>query len=535
VGTVGSSEALLQLLFPVLGDVRVDEVEVVGGQVRVQARTCAESVACPRCATPSARVHSRYDRSIADLGVGGREMSIRLRVRRFRCIETVCSRKVFAEQVPGLAERYQRRTTPLTWLLSRIGLALGGRAGARMTGHVSAGSSRSTLLRLVRKLPVPEPGELPAIGVDDFATRKGHVYGTVIVDMATRKPVDLVDDRTSETLAAWLAGHPEVRVICRDRGGAYAEGARKGAPEAIQVADRWHLFHNLTKAVDKAIRGHRQCLVDPVTEPEQRPQPLPPQAATAAEPGLREDNTRSRHRQVHALLAEDVSINAISKKLTLDRKTVRRYARAETADELLTASTTRRKNLDDHVPYLLQRWEQGCSNSATLYAEITERGYKGSARAVRRLMGTWRAASSPQAAIAAATPAPKPRDVAATMMRPVAKRSDEENATLDRMLHRCETLRQINQLVSDFAGMARERHGHHLDTWITEANASGITQLQGFADGLLKDYDAVRNGLTLEWSSGAVEGNVNRIKMIKRTMFGRANFDLLRRRVLLAE
>lgn len=125
----------------------------------------------------------------------------------------------------------------------------------------------------------------------------------------------------------------------------------RARPRRSEVADRWHLFHNLTKAVDKAIRGHRQCLVDPVSEPEQRPQPLPPQAATAAEPGLREDNTRSRHRQVHALLAEDVSINAISKKLTLDRKTVRRYARAETADELLTASTTRRKNLDDHVPW----------------------------------------------------------------------------------------------------------------------------------------------------------------------------------------
>jgi transposase len=351
---------------------------------------------------------------------------------------------------------------------------------------------------------------LPVIGVDDFAIRKGHVYGTVIIDMATHRPVDLLEDREVKTLAAWLAKHPEVRVVCRDRGGAYADAARKSAPEAIQVADRWHLFHTLTNAVDKAIRPHRRCLVDPVEEPADELRPLPKEA-TRAPHGLREDNTRARHREVHALVAEGVSLRAISMKLGLDRKTVRRYACAQTADELLTVDSGRRKKLDEHVSYLLQRWEQGCSNAETLFIELTERGYKGSARSVRRLMETWRAVVSPQAAITAAQRPPKPRDIAATMMRPIAKRSDDENAQLQRILDRCDTLAQIDKLVSDFAGMARERHGHHLDTWIAAAADSGITQLQGFADGLLKDYDAVRNGLTLEWSSGAVEGNVNRI------------------------
>ncbi|MFI5782598.1 ISL3 family transposase [Nocardia sp. NPDC051570] len=505
------------------------------GGIRLRASTCSEAVRCPRCSTPSRRVHSRYDRTVAERAITGRELSIRLRVRRFRCIESRCEQKIFAEQVPDLAERYQRRTNPLTTLLGRIGLALGGRAGARMTGHVATRSSRSTLLRLVRKLPVPEPGVLPVIGVDDFATRKGHVYGTVIIDMASHRPVDVLEDREVATFAAWLEQHPEVEVICRDRGGAYAEAARQSATGAIQVADRWHLLHNLTKAVDYAIRPHRRCLADPVEQPVDQRNPLPPTQTTHAPQGLREENTRTRHREVHALVEQGVSIRAISTKLNLDRKTVRRYACAQTADALLTVDTGRRKKLDDHVPYLLQRWEQGCTNAETLYTELTGRGYKGSARSVRRLLETWRAATSPQAAIAAAVRPPKPRDIAATMMRPIAKRSDDENAQLQRIVDRCDTLKQIDRLVSDFAGMARERHGRHLDTWIATAADSGIAQLEAFADGLTKDYDAVRNGLSMDWSSGPVEGNVNRIKMIKRMMYGRANFDLLRRRILLAD
>lgn len=224
---------------------------------------------------------------------------------------------------------------------------------------------------------------------------------------------------------------------------------------------------------------------------------------------MREHNTRARHREVHALVAEGVSLRAIALKLDLDRKTVRRYACAQTADELLTADTGRRKKLDEHIPYLLQRWEQGCTNPETLHPELTGRGYKGSARAVRRLLETWRA-TSPQAAITAAKRPPTPRTITAIMMRPIADRSDDENAQLKRILERCDTLKRINELVSDFAGMARERHGRHLDTWIAAANDSGIAQIEAFADGLTKDYDAVRNGLTLDWSSGAVEGNVNR-------------------------
>lgn len=227
-------------------------------------------------------------------------------------------------------------------------------------------------------------------------------------------------------------GFAGIRVVCRDRGSAYAEGARQGAPQAIQVADRWHLLHNLTSAVDRVVRSHRKCLRQPA-EPASATRPVapgPPLERISQTSQVREQNTRGRHAEIHTLLGDGVGITRIIQMLNLDRKTVRRYARAAEPEQLLT--------------------------------EVGRRG-------------------------------------------------------------------------SDFAGMTRHRQGRHLDTWIAQATSSGIPAIAGFADGLLEDYDAVRNGLTLEHSSGAVEGHVNRIKMIKRTMYGRANFDLLRRRVLLAD
>lgn len=227
-----------------------------------------------------------------------------------------------------------------------------------------------------------------------------------------------------------------------------------------------------------------------------------------------------------------IGTTAIGKSLNIDAKTVRRYAQAATADELLTELARRDRELDAHTAYLAQRWQEGCINAAWLAKELCERGYRGSERSVRRLLHTWRASTTPPTAIPTTTP--KPRQVTGWIIRPAADRTEEEQADLARILDRCQTLRTVDQLVSDFAGMLRQRQGQHLDAWIAQAQTSEITQMTGFAEGLLKDYDAVRNGLTLTWSSGAVEGAVGKLKSIKRQMFGRANFDLLRRRVLLS-
>jgi transposase len=531
------------VLLPHLAGVEVEAVSLAGGSVRIEARAKAPSAACPACGTASRRVHSRDARRLLATAISGCEVVITLVVRRFLCRAEGCPKATFAEQVEGLTSRHARRTPGVNAVLEAVALALGGRAGARLTGRLAAAVSRMTLIRLVRAMPDPVIGASPRVlGVDEFALRKGRNYGTLLVDVETRRPVDILAERSAESFAAWLKDHPGTELICRDRGGCYADGGARGAPDALQVADRWHLWHNLGEAVERAVARHREHLAAAVPPQDQAPavmilpEPEPEPAAPAGPHGGRlAGRTRDRHAAVHRMMAEGRSYRVIAAELGLARNTVRRFARAATADELLVNDWTAAKGsaLDEHEPYLRERWDAGCTNAAQLWDELRDRGYPGGKSHVRHYLARFRGTTvKPPPALVP----PRPKAVTAWIMANPGKLGDGDRTALDAILAASPELTAVAESVRAFAViMTGLRGGTDLEDWMATATGTGEPGLCSFVTGLRADYDAVVNGLSLPWSSGAVEGHVNRIKMLKRQMYGRARPDLLRRRILLAD
>ncbi|MGW5434732.1 ISL3 family transposase [Streptomyces sp. NPDC004059] len=465
-------------------------------------------------------------------------MLIELRVRRFRCGERACERATFAEQVDGLTFRHGRRSAGLQAVLEHVAVMLADRAGARLSQTLTAAVSRSTLLRLIRRLAEPETTTPRVLGVDEFALRKGHHYGTILIDIETRQPIDLLPDRTTSTVARWLADHPGVEVICRDRSAAYAEAGRIGAPEAVHVADRWHIWSNLAEAVEKTVVQHRALLRAPhdsaavqVAEAMETLEPEPDSPSGPRTAGRLSDRVREQHAAVHALLDKGVGLRAIGRELGLARNTVRRLAHAASADKLLVGRWTGRTSiLDPHKPYLHQRWAEGCTIARRLFEEVRERGYTGGESVVKKYVARLRDAFP----LDPPRKAPSVRDVTSWLTCHPDRLTDDQAQRLEEILSRCSALDRTAGHVRAFVELMNNRKGRDLDQWITSVQADDLPALHTFVTGLDQDLDAVVAGLSLRYSSGAVEGHNNKIKMLKRQMFGRANFDLLRKRVLLA-
>jgi transposase len=525
----------------------------------VSSRRCA--VECPDCQQLARRVHSRYQRRLADRPWNGIRVRLQLHAHRWFCDRPECSRRIFTERFPGLTRRYAYRTEAQTQTLQLIAYALGGEAGARLARDVGMPASPDTLLRQLRRRG-PFTGRAPRVlGVDDWAFLKGQRYGTVLVDLEGGEAVDLLPDRAAETLAAWLKEHPGAEVISRDRATSYAEGARQGAPDAIQVADRFHLLKNLTDALGEVLgREHaalRKAAQDPAPDPaaagcrreaaasidEEPAVPAPPpKVPDRRSRRERERSAHSRERRLARyeetirLRGEGLSARQIARRLGISATTVNKDLAAGAFPERKSAAP-KTSPVEPYAAYLRQRWEEGCHNAKQLWRELREQGFTGGFVSVWRFTRGWH--DNPADASLGAAPArdpsvpahPAPRSVVWWLLCP-KKRTEAQTAFVERLEQENSKIRLAHELVAEFFGLVRERKPEGLADWMARAEASKLPDLVGFCRGVRRDWEAVVAGLTMEWSNGPVEGQVNRLKLIKRQMYGRASFALLRARVL---
>jgi transposase len=637
-------------LFLLPEGIALEEVSATATSVTVQMACWHLHAACPQCQSVSMRMHGHYTRTVADLPCAGRRVILHLRVRKFVCATPTCPQRIFTERLTTFVQSYARMTNRLREALVALGMVTGGESGERLAPQLGMCVSAPTLLRRMRQAALPPPQPVYQVGVDDWAWRKGQTYGTILVDLQRHCPIDVLPDRTAATTEAWLRGHPEVELVSRDRSYEYAAAARAGAPQARQVADRFHLLKNLREtlqhmlerkqsvlpevpteercqAIPAKARGHP---TDPVSrsggESEQRyrqmtgqPRLRPDRQATVTEyRRMRREARYARYETVRALFEQGMSLRAIARRLGLSLRTVTRFVRAETFPELVSHPLRPRGSildpykayvrqrcqegcwngtqlyaeiqaqgfigsqpllrlflaevrkqqpavlevhqnprkvsiLDPYKPYLLQRWQQGCWNGIQLYEEIRTLGFAGSQPTVRDFLADVR--QKQHLVGEAATlqwdathdcmilPSELPPKRTVTHRMSPAQASWLVFLPTERLSNRQREQRaQVRcchpevdvtcTLVSELVGIVKQRQAEALEDWLTRAAQSQIPELQRFAAGVRRDEAAVRAACAIDASNGQVEGQVARLKLLKRQMYGRANLDLLRLRVL---
>ena len=561
-----SLSTLLAILLPAVADLHVDtlEFDAAAPALSLTVTSIQSDPRCPQCSQAATRVHSRYGRTLADLPWADLPVRLQLQVRKFFCDTRDCSRRIFTERLPSVVAPWARRTMRLAARQRHTGLAVGGAAGARLNTHLAQPASRNTVLALIRSTPEADHPTPRVLGVDDWSQRKGHSYRTILVDLERHQPIELLPDREAASLIEWLAAHPGVEIICRDRAGAYAEGATKGAPTALQVADRFHLLQNLHATLTRVLEQHAAAL-KPQTTPDEstppaapeppadaRPQsaapvravpPAPPSARDQAQAQQRRARRLARYEQVCQLRQAGYSGRAIAEQVGLNRTTVQKYLAAPIFPEL-QPRPSRSSVLDPFKPYILQRWNDGCHTGTTIWREVEEQGYRGKRstvysyisrlRRAQGLPGKRRTGVIDGTLVDAAQRPATPRSVAWAVLRRPEKREQSDQQCIAEVCQRDPVVAEAVALTEGFARLVRERRADQLDGWLEQASGSGAVPFRNFAASLRRDYAAVRAGMSLSWSSGPVEGHINRLKMIKRSMFGRAKLDLLRQRVLYA-
>jgi transposase len=536
-------------------DLEAWHVDDAAAEITLHVTSTQACGLCPLCHIQTPRVHSRYTRTLADLPWGTYAVRLQLRVRKFFCDNPTCPRQIFTERLPAVAAPWARRTLRLAQRLLACGLALGGQAGARLAGRCQWRTSPDTVLRLVRAAPAPPAPAPQVIGVDEWAWRRGQRYGTILVNLEDHRVLDILPERSAAAVAAWLAPHPTITVVCRDRSALYAEGIRQGAPQAVQVVDRFHLVKNLREAVEAFLHNQRPALqaaaaltvqaltvvAGPVSTPRMyRGRHQCSQAWQQRQEAARQQRHAAwvtTYEAIHTLHAQGTPVTTMAQQLGISRPTVYAYLR-RTRPPSPRSPQRSGQVLRPYMAYVIQRWREGCTDSMQLWRELRAQGYSHSARTVSRFITRLRRASeagwAPETQTSPYTrpQGPSARAVSFTWVCPEVKRSQDAQLYVDQLRQVDQSIGQAYTLSQAFLALVRERQGDALEAWMAKAAVSGIEALARFAQGLQEDLAAVKAGLTLPWSNGPVEGHVNRLKLLKRQGYGRADVGLLRQRVL---
>jgi transposase len=550
---------LLQCLLPRPSLLRLHsyEMDLESHDLTLSVSSTRSAAKCPLCGDLSERVHSRYQRTLSDLPCLHFSMILLVEVCKFFCPNPECYRRIFTERIPEIVTPWARKTVRQVQQLQEIALALGGAAGSRLGKHLGYASCGTTLLNHLQRLPLPDVKTPKILGVDDFAFRKGHQYGTILVNLETHQPLALLADRKADTLADWLQAHPGVEVLSRDRSKTYKSAMDKATPEAIQVADRFHLVKNLSEALELALGSYHAELKaasqaqHPDTTVDERTETvvaIPQPTATIAAQERTKKHYQQRvqqQREIKALRAQRWTTVAIAEKVGVSERTVSRFSAlpdfSETQTRRPSFGTSR---LDPYKQEVLAWWNSGIMNSKGLMASLRQKGYNGSLRTLQRYTCGLREAQGiprTRGQVAKALPTvidPQsppftPRQAAYLIVQRQENRKLEDQELLERLLKQHPDLATLVDLAHSFLELLRQRQANAFDSWLMKALTCQIQALKKFAAGLMDDYAAVKASMMMEVSNGPVEGLNNKLKMLKRQMFGRAGLTLLSKRLIM--
>jgi transposase len=535
---------------------QVAGVERLDGKWLVTANGKAVG-ACPSCSVPSTTRHGRYGRLLQDLPEQGTVVTLSVQVTRWQCRNSQCKRQTFSQLPSCITAPYARRTTRVAGLVQLLGHAAGGRPAERLMAQLGMPTSDDTILRHLKRQAIKSRTALlhRVVGIDDWGWIKGRRYGTLILDLERREVVDVLPDRSAESIAQWLSQHPEIEIISRDRCGLYAQGARQGAPQARQVADRFHLLQNLRERIEQQLsRGQALKTLASEVDPAMRSATSAIACSPHGQPELavhrhlvkqaRRDVRQAMFDRVRALADGGNSLIAIVRKTGFNWRTVAKWAQlAMLPPRRLT--TPKPSSPAYCQAYLERRWAEGCKIGRLLLPEIRRLGYTGSFSHLERLLTQWRAAGScrlvvtpasadslPLAIDAATGQLISPIIASALCMKPTSLLTPRQVAKIQALKAESPEFVAMRQFVMRFRGIMRSGDLDKLMTWIDDVRRSGLHAMQRFARSLLHDLDAVRNAMIEPWSNGQTEGQINRLKTLKRAMYGRAGVELLRARMI---